>query len=79
MFPDGCDRLKTIHLWHLAVHQDDVIVSRNERIDCFPAVLGNVDTTAERLQLFGCNDLVHFVVFGEQDLGVEFNAYLGRG
>ena len=72
--PDFGDRLETIHFRHLAIHQNEVVPPVLECFHGLAPVAGNVCCAPERNQIFLRDDLVHLVVFRQQDVRREFRA-----
>ena len=69
----------TIHLRHLAVHQDQVVGNAAQGFDCFAAVGDGVGAVAELLQLSHGYLLIYDVVFGEQNEFVGHRLCLLQG
>lgn len=44
---DAPGRLKSVHFWHLAVHQDQIVRNARKRINCFETVGGRIRAIAE--------------------------------
>ena len=67
-FPDYPCRLKTVHLRHLYVHEDNVIITFICCICCYAAIAGNINIYVSGLfQHVHCNLLVDLVVFCNQN------------
>jgi hypothetical protein len=62
--------LVAVHLGHLQVHQDHLVLALLELVDGLNAVFGNLDLHAPLLQEFADHQLVHLVVFHQQDARV---------
>src|SRR5262249_49748899 len=81
-FATDCARsLIPVHVWHLAIHQDDVVGLTPERGQDFFAVYYRVSTIAEVLQQQERDMPVHFIVFSNQDARLVnwMSVCLGRG
>ena len=68
---DVSGRLVAVHDRHLPVHQDQVVQVLLPEGDGLPAVFGQVDPAAERLQHGRGHLLVHPVVLDQQDVCVQ--------
>ena len=65
--PDAARRLIPIELWHLAVHQDHVVMNASQCLQDFISVRDGVGAIAEFLQQTYGYLLVYGVILGQED------------
>src|ERR1051325_5100389 len=59
-------RVVPVHVWHLAVHEDQVVRLTLLHLDCFFAIARHIGTHPELFQDANRDNLVHLVVFRHQ-------------
>src|SRR5207302_1539874 len=63
---DFARRRVTVHDWHLAIHQHDVVAAPLHGLQCLLPVRDDVELASKRLEHVAGNDLVDLIVLGQQ-------------
>ena len=57
---------KAVHLWHLDIHQHDIVCLPLEGLKHFETVVGHIDPIPQAFEDGERDALIHQIVFGEQ-------------
>ena len=75
---DFARRRVTVHDWHLAIHQHDVVAAPLHGLQCLLPVRDDVELASKRLEHVAGDDLVDLVVFGQQRACQNTSCYRRR-